>query len=367
MSTGVSLRTKRCRPLRVERDDVLLFFTTRTVEERFWLHPLLTSGLQPRSRRARRKCAHLDKRAAKRYDRLAQQANARSGPYARRFTGSEIMRIAKGLIGSALARAQEQTGVEIYAFVAMSNHVHAVIRTPRKNATQFSRLFKSVVARTINRITGRRGPLWARRADIQPVLDDAAAAGRVAYCLDNPRKANLVDQTEHWPGLNLCYGLGDSDEIEFEYFDTTAWNRARRPDDINDFFKVVTLRLSPLPASEGQTREDYARDVRQWVADRLREDHTALDTTAQRSANRKPMSALGLEGIVDSAFDQRPRHSKMSRRPYCFGSPELRRQHYEQTSHLLDVHAQRSETFRAGQRSVDFPPGTYPPPVLLAA
>jgi REP element-mobilizing transposase RayT len=360
-------RRTRGRPLRVERDDVLLFFTSRTVEERFWLHPLLSCALKNRNRRARRKCVHLERRALKRYDKLAARANARSGPYARKFTGAEILRIAKGLMGSALARAQEKAGVEIFAFVAMSNHVHAVIRTPRKNAAEFSRLFKSVVARTINRITGRSGPLWARRADIQPVLDDAACAGRVAYCVDNPRKANLVEHAEHWPGLNLCYGLGDADELEFEYFDTSAWNRAGRPDDIGDFFEVATLKLSPLPSSEGSDREAYAKDVRKWVAQRLREDLAELDANDEPGRDKKRKTPLGIDKVIDSAFDQRPKQSKMTRRPYCFGSPERRREHYEQTSMLLDVYAQRSESYRLGERLVEFPPGTYPPPVLAAA
>ena len=57
----------------------------------------------------------------------------------------------------------------------------------------------------------------------------------------------------------------------------------------------------------------------------------------------------------------------MGRRPYCFGSAELRREHYEQSSLLLDVYAQCSETFRGAKQLVDFPPGTYPPPLLVAA
>lgn len=356
---------RRCRPLRVERDDVLLFFTSRTVEERFWLHPLVSCAMQPRNRRARRKCAHLDKRALRRFNRLADQANARSGPYARKFTGAELQRMAKGLMGSALAKAQQQAGVEIYAFVVMSNHVHAVIRTPRKNAAEFSRLFKSVVARTINRITGRRGPLWARRADIQHVLDDASGAGRVAYCVDNPRKARLVERPEHWPGLNLCYGLGDSDELDFEYFDTTAWNRAGRPDDIEDFFETVRLTLSPLPSSAGRDRGDYAKDVRRWVTQRLRDE--LADAQAGHQAKVKRTAVLGVDKVIDSAFDQRPRYSKMGRRPYCFGSPQLVREHYAQMSATEAVHAERSEAFRDGRHDVEFPAGTYRPPVLAAA
>ena len=115
--------------MRVERDDVLLFVTNRTVEERFWLHPLLTCGLKPPNRRGRRAVQGLERHATKRYARLAVLANARRRRYAPKLTARDIERIAEGLVGSALARAQTNTEAEVFAFTAMSNHVHAVIRT----------------------------------------------------------------------------------------------------------------------------------------------------------------------------------------------------------------------------------------------
>ena len=96
----------------------------------------------------------------------------------------------------------------VMALVVMSNHIHLVLRTTRKNLAAFMGYFKARVAESINHLTGRRGPLWARRYDAQPILDHAAAAGRVGYTLDNPRKANLVEDFEQWPGLNLAYGIG---------------------------------------------------------------------------------------------------------------------------------------------------------------
>lgn len=203
--------------------------------------------------------------------------------------------------------------------------------------------------------------MWARRADIQPVLDDASSTDRVAYCVDNPRKAGLVAEPEHWPGLNLCFGLSDSDQLHFEYFDTTAWNRARRPDDIEPFFEAATLELSPLPALEGRERDAYAKDVRRWVAERVRQQATEA---AEQPAPQQP--TLGVDKVVGSAFDQRPKHPKRGRRPYCFGSAELRHEHYQQSSALLQVYGDKSERFRLGHRQVQFPPGTYPPPLLMA-
>lgn len=354
----------RSRPLRVERDDVLLFITNRTIEERFWLHPILTCGAKPANRKARRHLVRFEKLCSKRYDKLARQANARNGPFAPQLTGKDILRFAKGLIGSALARAQKNRNVQIFAFVALSNHFHMVIRTPEKNASAFIRDFKSIVARSINRITGRRGPLWARRADIQPILDDTAACGRVAYCVNNPTKARLVKDPETWPGLNLAFGIVDTDEVPFEYFDTEAWHQAKRPRELNDFFTTVMLTLRPLPACDGMDRKRYAANIRSWLVHQISEESTPV---REQSSSHTSTEVLGIETVLKAAYDQRPKHPNNSERPYCFGSRAHRKAHYEEMNDLIAVHEDCSQRFRAGNRAVRFPTGTYPPPILAAA
>ena len=59
MASPVRIK-KRCRPLRRESDDRPWFVTTRVIEERFWLHPILSCGAKPLNREARRSCAHLE-------------------------------------------------------------------------------------------------------------------------------------------------------------------------------------------------------------------------------------------------------------------------------------------------------------------
>jgi hypothetical protein len=50
----IAPRVRRPRPLRCEEPEHLFFVTTRTLEEVFWLHPLLRSRLAPVNREARR-------------------------------------------------------------------------------------------------------------------------------------------------------------------------------------------------------------------------------------------------------------------------------------------------------------------------
>ena len=78
MPTAKPLR--RSRPLRCEEPEHLFFVTTRTLEEVFWLHPLLSSRLAPVNREARRA---VDARNAQGSTIFAQAQESTGDPTAR--------------------------------------------------------------------------------------------------------------------------------------------------------------------------------------------------------------------------------------------------------------------------------------------
>jgi hypothetical protein len=139
-------------------------------------------------------------------------------------------------------------------YALMSNHIQMIVQTKGKNLAKFMGYVKARIAETINLLTGKRGPLWSRRYDAQAILDDEAASDRLAYCLDNPVDACLVDTPDSWPGLNLAFGMGETDAVEFEYLDRTEWHKAGRSDNLDDFYRTATLHLSPLPQLKGMER-----------------------------------------------------------------------------------------------------------------
>jgi REP element-mobilizing transposase RayT len=351
---------RRSRPLRVESDGVLWFVTARVIEGRFVLHPILANGLQPPNHKARRVLQAMQRHCEKRLAGQVKRANAQLGPYQAPLTAEDAKRLSCGLVGSALARAQERFGVQVMSLTVMSNHIHLVVRTTRKNLAAFMGYFKARVAESINHLTGRRGPLWARRYDAQPILDDAGATGRVGYSLGNPRKAGLVDDFEQWPGLNLAYGIGDDDALNFEYLDRTGWHRARRPQSLSPFFKTATLKLSPLPSCEGMSREVYRDAVLSWVQD------AQANANARREHGPR-LQVAGIEKIVHADFDTRPKQPASRRRPYAFGEPEARAAHRQGMIELMQGYQRCSERYRNGERMVPFPEGVYLPPVLQAA
>ena len=373
---------RRCRPLRVESTHNLWQVTTKAVEGRHWLHPLLACGMNPPNRRARRQLRALEKIANRRLKRVVNERNAH------KRTGQLIMdvptakRMLGGLVGAAAARALELApGVELYAIVVMSNHLHLVLRAPRKNLSRFMQYFKAFITKQVNMITGTRGTKWWRRYDAQPILCSESACERVGYTIGNPVAANLVAHPEDWPSLNLAYGFADAslasvqakpdrDELTFEYFSATAWYKARTKEraDLSNFVKKRVLTIKPLPGFEHLTRQQYKRAVLRWVKASIEKQQTKAKTEPlslheyaygrEMPAHGKP---LGLRKVIAKEVGELPTRTKRSKRPYAFGTPEAVREYQEAMSFIEDAYANVSEEFRNGNLDVEFPDGTYPP------
>ena len=134
-TTNIPTDKRRCRPLRVENDNTLWFITSRTIEERFWLHPLLTSAFKPANRQARRLCERLEAGIDRRLIKVVSRANSMRGPLQPKLTLEDAKRIARGTIGSAVARAQEKYDTQIIALIGMSNHLQMILKNRESEFT----------------------------------------------------------------------------------------------------------------------------------------------------------------------------------------------------------------------------------------
>jgi REP element-mobilizing transposase RayT len=345
---------RRSRPLRCENPEHLYFVTTRTLDEVFWLHPLLCSKLEPVNREARRVVAAKRARLRARLERLVASANRRRPESQPKLTVEEAEKLAEGLVSSALARAQAYCAkhglppVEVFAVVVMSNHLHLVVRAPGKNLAAFMGYFLARVAQTLNLLLGRVGPVFPRRYDAQPVLDEEAAAGRVKYVLENPKKAGLVRCFTEWPGFVAVAGLHEGEELETKHFDRSGWQLAKRPKERERYWRKSQLKLSRLPGMESLSPTAYLATLKSWCD--------------SRPANR----CLGVEGVLDADVNQRPKKPKRARRPYAFGRPE-NVDAYREVSRLRYAAYEATRALaKLGQR-VEWPEGMYPPGGAIAA
>ncbi|MEZ4252401.1 MAG: hypothetical protein R3B99_29675 [Polyangiales bacterium] len=345
---------RRCRPLRCEEPERLFFVTTRTLEEVFWLHPLLCSEMKPVNREARRAVEARRARLRKKLERVVAAANRRRPDNQPKLTVEEAERIAQHLVSSALARAQAHCAkeglppVEVFAVVVMSNHLHLVLRAPAKNLAAFVGYFLARVAQSLNLLLGRVGPVFPRRYDAQPILDEQAAAGRVKYVLENPKKAGLVRCFTEWPGFVAVAGMHEGDVVETQHFDRSAWQLAKRPPERGRYWRRGRLHLSRLPGMESLARARYVATVKSWC-----------DSPA-------PERCLGVGGVLDVDVKHRPKKPKRGRRPYAFGNVVDVALYREASLRRYAAYDDARARAELGEH-VEWPEGMYAPGGAVAA
>jgi len=99
------------------------------------------------------------------------------------------------LAGAVEAALLHSAGVhhELFAWVIMPNHVHALI-TPviGSRLADIVQAWKSWTAKTINRHRGASGPVWQREYFDRFIRNDRHFAATIAYIEENPVKAGLA-------------------------------------------------------------------------------------------------------------------------------------------------------------------------------
>ncbi len=110
---------------------------------------------------------------------------------------------------SVLAEVARDEGVQLHAYVLMSNHVH-LLATPR-NEAGLSRLMQSLGRRYVgafNARHGRTGTLWEGRFKAHLVDADAYLLSCLRYIELNPHRAGLVSDLLDYPWSSLAHHLG---------------------------------------------------------------------------------------------------------------------------------------------------------------
>ncbi|MBI4614220.1 MAG: hypothetical protein HY720_11465 [Planctomycetes bacterium] len=258
------------------------------------------------------------------------------------------------IIAEWLIRAMRLYGVEVYAFVSMSSHWHAVVRCPRANLDHFLRHFQGFLAQFINKHWQRSDTVFPRRCSVEPILDDEKLIERIVYVLTNPAKANLVDSIDDWPGLSSAPESLHLHSRTFTIFDRTAWHKADRPHDPSPFQKSIRLEIAIPPCWRHLSPKEQAARLRELVYSREEE--------LRRERQAKGMKVLGIRAVKTVSPSDRPANPKRSPRPLCHASSrELWEEYREQYAHFVELYRVASKRYRDGERDVTFPPGSFPP------
>jgi REP element-mobilizing transposase RayT len=275
-----------------------------------------------------------------------------------------------------LALAAERHGVEVSAVCALANHVHLVLHDPRGVRPRFAQQFLANAARALN-VHRRRGEsLWApgSYSAVRCTDDREAVLARLVYTLTNVVEAGLVARPEDWPGICTLpedVGLRELEVARPRFFfrpaaageerveagEETARDRARRRAPSREPLpETVRLRITKPREFADMPDEEFRRLLRARVDARIAEIH------ARRAAQGR-VTFLGAAAVLRQDPNGAPAGGTF---PTGALNPRLswsdRWRCVERKLELIAfwrAHAEARDRFRAGERDVVFPPGTW--------
>ena len=251
-------------------------------------------------------------------------------------------------------------GIEIYAFICLSNHIHLLLRDIEGKLAQFMCYFEANVARAMNRELGRRGKFWAREYDDVIVDGEDEFLDRYAYVVCNAVKAGLVDKAEDWTGLNSLSNALSGEPYRVEVLNKTKLHNATRRGqkvDRRKFIETFEFSLTIPPMWEDLSVKDRASKIRELVKSGEKEYR-------QR---REGKPALGMRKIATQKPPDRPKNPAFRPRIKVFCFDKERRKELL-NAYRLHVGAYREiwdgfvKAAAKGKRpAIEWPAWSYPP------
>jgi len=254
-----------------------------------------------------------------------------------------------GVLGGVLARSVRLNGVEVFAFVFASNHVHLLVRAPRGNVSNFMQHLLTNISKKVGTLVGWRGAFWERRYSAEPVLDDEALIGRIRYILSHGVKEGLVASCREWPGLSSLSMMLDDEPRRFRWFHWSDRWRSRndgkpcaRFDERCSTIEQLVLTPVPHPAfRDARLRRLTVEGIVQSIEEYWGAVHSCFRGRAWVLAQRP---------------QHRPRRPDRSPRPHCHAtSPGPRDEFRQKARDYTAAFMSASERWRSGDFTVSFP------------
>lgn len=257
--------------------------------------------------------------------------------------------------------------VKLYAMAIEGSHTHQLNQFPKANRAGYMRDFNSSVARAVPRYQKDYpgGRLWARRYSADYLVGDEDIEDKFFYVVLQPVKDRLVDNIADYPGYNCFEDAITGRERKYKVVKWKEYNDAKRWDpsvSIEEYTEIVTLKYERLPGYEHLSQEEYEAMMRRKLAARTAEllkecgDRPCLG--AKRLLRVKP-GALPVKTKTSGPKDHRPR--------VLSKSPQRRSKGEAWYFEIYFKYKECSRRYRAGDLTVEFPPGTYKPPLFTVA
>ena len=195
-----------------------------------------------------------------------------------------------------LARYQEETGYEIYAYCLMGNHVHLLMKEGNEEIGNTMRRIGVSYVYWYNWQYSRKGHLFQDRFKSEPVEDDAYFLTALRYIHQNPVKAGLTEDVETYRWSSYKEYIGQARIIKPNFAlslfasekDKALANfRSFHMEENNDqCLDITTVK---------KTLSD--REIRRMVLDKYNIEVAQLQNSEQKNQIEVLKYLKGLEGV----------------------------------------------------------------------
>jgi REP element-mobilizing transposase RayT len=118
-----------------------------------------------------------------------------------------VVDLTRGDLGAEVVsalKAYDGARYWLYDYVVMPDHVHAILQPivaegKTEPLWRIMQNLKSWLARRINALVGRSGPVWLEETYDHIVRDQDDYEGVAAYIFHNPTTAGLIEDPAAWP------------------------------------------------------------------------------------------------------------------------------------------------------------------------
>ncbi len=194
-----------------------------------------------------------------------------------------------------LAEAAARFGIRVLAWIAMSNHYHAVVEDPDGTLPRFLAHFHKLSARCLNARWGRWENLWAaEQAGAVRLVEHRDVLDKVVYTLANSVAGHLVERALEWPGACSIAAL-DGRQIRIE-----------RP---TSFFREDGIMPRTI-SLEAQVPRAWPGGREAWTA-AVRDGVRRAEEAAKRDRAATGSRVVGARAIRDAS----PTHQPTTREP----------------------------------------------------
>ena len=267
------------------------------------------------------------------------------------------------LVGYWFARALKHygNGLEIYAFIFLSNHFHLLVRDNKGSLAPFMSYFQSNLAKEVNRILKRDGAVWQGHYDDQIIVGEDMFWEKFCYVTCNAVKAGLVDKAAEWIGWSSLPASLSGEPFQFTAVNRNRYNKAcrnrKKKPQREKYKETYSVSLTPPFGFEERSVQERAAHIRNLVAQQER--------FHREMRGNKP--ALGIEAISKQKPTDRPKISARTPKKRfackdkavlgeCLSQYKQFVARYRETYHQFKIAAETGNRFHN-----EWPVGSYPP------